>query len=102
MIDYLRRHCREYDIIHIHHPDPMAGLALRLSGFKGRVILHWHSDILKPKVLLAPYIPLQKWVVKRAETIVGTTPSYVRHSPWLKDVQNKVTYVPIGIEPVIP
>lgn len=102
MIGYLRRHCREYDIIHVHHPDPMAGLALRLSGFKGRVILHWHSDILKPKVLLAPYIPLQKWVIKRAETIVGTTPSYVRNSPWLKDAQNKVTYVPIGIEPVIP
>jgi hypothetical protein len=51
---------------------------------------------------LAPYIPLQKWVIKRAETIVGTTPSYVRDSPWLKDVKHKVTYVPIGIEPVIP
>ena len=47
MISWLRKHKDEYDIIHVHHPDPMACLALRLSGYKGRVILHWHSDILK-------------------------------------------------------
>ena len=64
MISYLRRHAKEYDIIHIHHPDPMAGLALRLSGYKGRVIFHWHSDILKRKALLAPYLPIQKWLIK--------------------------------------
>lgn len=102
MISYLRRHAREYDIIHIHHPDPMAGLALRLSGFKGRVILHWHSDILKPKIFLTPYLPIQRWLIRRAERIVGTTPTYVKESPWLSDVQEKVTYVPIGIEPVLP
>ena len=33
MIRWLRKHAAEYDIIHIHHPDPMAALALRLSGF---------------------------------------------------------------------
>lgn len=102
MISYLRRHAREYDIIHIHHPDPMAGLALRLSGYKGRVILHWHSDILKRKALLAPYLPIQRWLVKRAERIVGTTPTYVKESPWLRNVQEKVTYVPIGIDPIVP
>ena len=102
MISYLRRHAKEYDIIHIHHPDPMAGLALLLSGFKGRVILHWHSDILKPKALLTPYLPIQRWLIRRAERIVGTTPTYVKESPWLSDVKDKITYVPIGIEPVIP
>ena len=102
MISYLRRHAREYDIIHIHHPDPMAGIALWMSGYKGRVILHWHSDILKPKILLSPYLPIQRWLIKRAERIVGTTPTYVKESPWLTDVQDKVTYVPIGIEPIVP
>lgn len=98
MVSWLRRHCREYDIIHIHHPDPMAAVALRLSGYKGRVILHWHSDILKQKVLLKFYKPLQDWVIRRADTIVGTTPVYVRESPYLAGVQDKITFVPIGIE----
>ena len=98
MVCWLRRHCGEYDIIHIHHPDPMACLALRLSGFKGKIVLHWHSDILKQKGLLRAYLPLQKWLVRRADRIVGTTPVYVKSSPALSEVQDKVTYLPIGIE----
>ncbi len=100
MISWLRKHRNDYDIIHIHHPDPMACLALWLSGYKGRVILHWHSDILSQRFLLTLYRPLQSWLIRRAERIVGTTPVYVAESPWLQRVQDKVTYVPIGIEPV--
>ena len=100
MVSWLRKHRNEYDIIHIHHPDPMACLALRLSGYKGRVILHWHSDILKQKRLLKLYMPLQRWLINRADTIVGTTPVYLKESPYLKDVQDKTVAVPIGIEPI--
>lgn len=98
MIKYLRKHKDEYDIIHIHHPDPMAALALRLSGYKGRVILHWHSDIVAQKTLLRLYMPLQNWLVRRAWRIVGTTPIYVKESPHLQGAQDKCTYVPIGIK----
>ena len=100
MISWLRKNGREYNIIHIHHPDPMACLALRLSGYKGRVILHWHSDILKQKFLLWLYRPLQNWVIRRASTIIGTTPVYLKESPWLRNVQEKTVAVPIGIDPV--
>ena len=101
MVRWLRRHAAEYDLIHIHHPDPMAALALRLSGYRGRVILHWHSDILSQKALLVLYRPLQDWLIRRADRILGTTPIYVRESPDLRDVQGKIGYIPIGIEPVI-
>lgn len=100
MVSWLRKHKGEYDIIHVHHPDPMACLALRLSGYKGRVILHWHSDILKQKTLLRFYAPLQRWLIRRADTIVGTTPVYLKESPYLKDVQDKTVALPIGIKPV--
>ena len=100
MIGWLRKHAKEYDIIHIHHPDPMAALALKISGFSGPVALHWHSDILSQKALLTLYQPLQRWLIRRADRIVGTTPVYVKESPWLKDVQDKCTAIPIGIEPM--
>ncbi|MBQ3766757.1 MAG: glycosyltransferase [Bacteroidales bacterium] len=100
MVSWLRKHKGEYNIIHVHHPDPMACLALRLSGYKGRVILHWHSDILKQKTLLRFYAPLQRWLIRRADTIVGTTPVYLKESPYLKDVQDKTVALPIGIKPV--
>lgn len=101
MILWLRKHAKEYDIIHVHHPDPMAALALWHSGYKGRVLLHWHSDILRQKFLLGFYKPLQGWLIKRAELIIGTTPVYIRESPYLTHVQDKVTFVPIGIQPII-
>ena len=100
MISWLRKHRNEYDIIHVHHPDPMACLALRLSGYRGRVILHWHSDILQQKRLLRFYLPLQRWLIHRADTIIGTTPVYLKGSPYLQNVQHKTAVVPIGINSV--
>lgn len=102
MIDWLRRHKADYDIVHVHHPDPMAAVALRMSGFGGKVVLHWHSDIVSQKFLLALYRPLQNWLIRRADVIVGTTPAYIQSSPWLKDVQHKCKVVPIGIMPIVP
>ena len=101
MITWLRAHAAEYDIIHIHHPDPMAAVALLLSRYKGRVILHWHSDILAQKFLLFFYHPIQWWLVRRAERVIGTSPVYIQQSRPLLHYQNKVICVPIGITPVI-
>ena len=102
MIGWLRKHAAEYTIIHIHHPDPMAALALRLSGYRGRVVLHWHSDILSQRFFLFFYKPLQNWLIRRAEQIIGTTPVYVHESPDLAQAQDKCTYVPIGIDALEP
>lgn len=100
MVGWVRKHAAEYDIIHVHHPDPMAALALRLSGYKGKVVLHWHSDIVSQRFFLALYKPLQTWLIRRADRILGTTPVYVASSPYLKEVQGKCGYVPIGIDPI--
>ena len=100
MIGWVRKHAAEYDIIHVHHPDPMVALALRLSGYKGKVVLHWHSDIVSQRFFLSLYKPLQTWLIRRADRILGTTPVYVASSPYLKDVQEKCGYVPIGIDPI--
>lgn len=102
MVVELRKICSNYDIVHVHHPDPMAALALFFSGYKGKVVLHWHSDILKQKKLLMFFMPLQKWLLNRADIIVGTTPVYVSQSPHLKTVLQKCTYLPIGIDKVSP
>lgn len=100
MIIRLRQIKNDYDIIQIHHPDPMAALALWLSDYKGRVILHWHSDILKQKIALHFYKPLQDWLIKRADVIVGTTPKYLEASPFLQDKSLKKICIPIGTDAI--
>lgn len=102
MITRLWRTCREYDIIHVHHPDPMACLALFFSRYRGKVVLHWHSDIIRQKKLLGLYRPLQNWLIRRADIIVGTTPVYIKESEELKDAQHKTTHLLIGIEGIVP
>lgn len=94
--------CRNYDVIHVHHPDPMACLALYCSGFKGKVILHWHSDIIRQKYLFKLYRPLQHWLISRADLIIGTTPVYLTNSPYLKRAQSKTAYLLIGTETMVP
>ena len=100
IIGMLKKMRNNYDIIHIHHPDPMVALALRLSNYKGKVVLHWHSDILKQKLLLKFYRPLQNWLIRRANLIVGTTPKYIEESPHLKGNSTPKAILPIGIEPI--
>lgn len=100
MATTLRRVADDYDLIHIHHPDPMAALALRLSGYQGPVVLHWHADILRQRMLLQAYRPLQHWIRGRADLIVTTSPHYLEGSPWLQSFRTKTAVLPIGVDAV--
>ena len=63
------------------------------------MVLHWHSDILKQKFLLRFFSPFQSWLIRRADLILGTTPVYVEESPFLRKVQEKTSFLPIGVDP---
>lgn len=102
MVWTARRICARYDVVHVHHPDPMACLALFVSGYKGRVILHWHADIIKQKRALRFYHPLQRWLIARADMIIGTSPIYLEASSYLQGVQPKTACLPIGVDAIQP
>lgn len=97
----LRKIATQYDVIHIHHPDPMATLALFLARTEAKVIVHWHSDIVRQKLGLKLFAPLQKWLLKIATRVIVTTPMYAR-SQFLKAVHAKVAVIPLGIETDVP
>ena len=103
MVSKLRKIAKEYDIIHIHHPDPMAALALFLSGYKGKVVLHWHSDIIRQKFFLTFYKWLQNWLIRRADIVLGTTQVYLDTSEGINGIRfnPKTAVLPIGIEPLV-
>lgn len=102
MIFKLRKIIEYYDIIHIHLPDPMANLALFCANHKDKkIIIHWHSDIIKQKFLLKFYAPLQNWLLKRADAIIATTQQYADFSPTLKPFRQKIVVIPIGIDSLL-
>ena len=46
-----------YNILHIHAPNPLANLAMFSVRSDVKVVLHWHSDIVKQKHLMEMYEP---------------------------------------------
>jgi len=99
MISRLRKIISGYDIVHVHLPNPMANLALLFCDLSNiKVVIHWHSDIVKQKWLKKIYSPLQYWLLNRADKIIATSPSYLLGSRELQLYKNKVSIVPIGLD----
>ena len=98
MIFKLKEIINRYDIIHIHHPDPMANLALFIANpKKQKIIVHWHSDIIKQKIFLHFYKPFLYLLLQKADAIIATTSDYIEGSAFLSEFKNKVKTIPIGI-----
>ena len=72
----------DYDIIHVHLPNPIAHLALLLCRPKAKIVLHWHSDIIRQKILSKFYRPFLKGLINRSSAIIGATKSHVNESDY--------------------
>lgn len=92
-----RRLSQKADVIHIHMPFPLADFAMLLSGFKGKVVLSWHSDIVKQKKLLTLYKPLLKYLLNRADMIFVATEGHIDGSDFLPEYREKCRILPYGI-----
>ena len=97
MAGHLRRMARRADLLHVHMPDPMAAAALWLSRPTLPLVVHWHSDVVRQRIALKAYEPLQSWLLRRAQAIVATSEAYAEASYVLQAWRGKVAVIPIGI-----
>lgn len=88
---------KEYDVIQIHHPDPMAFLALFIVRPSCKIVVQWQSDIVRQEKMLNFFLPLQNWVLNRADAIIAASKAYAEHSPYLIPHLDKTEIIPIGI-----
>jgi glycosyltransferase involved in cell wall biosynthesis len=93
----LSRMAASCELIHLHMPDPMAALALWIARPRAKVVVHWHSDVIRQRVALKAYEPLQAWVLRRADAVIATSQAYAEASVPLQPWRRKVEVVPIGI-----
>jgi rhamnosyl/mannosyltransferase len=87
------------DIVHVHMPDPLAAIAVWFARPRARVVLHWHSDVVRQRLSMALYRPLQRWLLKRADAVIATSPAYAQSSPVLREWLHKVVVIPLGAPP---
>ncbi|MCD6099994.1 MAG: glycosyltransferase [Candidatus Marinimicrobia bacterium] len=87
------------DIVHIHLPNPTAVLSYLLVRPKGRLIVHYHSDIIRQKKVLKFYGYFLIYFLKIADVIVATSENYINSSPILSKFKNKCINIHLGINP---
>ena len=92
-----RRLSKDRDIIQLHMPFPLGDLACLLSGYNGKVILWWHSDIVRQKKLMLIYKPILNRILKRADLIIVATQGHIDCSEYLKPYHNKCVVIPYGV-----
>ncbi|PVZ87148.1 glycosyl transferase family 1 [Serratia sp. S1B] len=98
-ISTFRSMAADADIIHYHFPYPFMDMLHFLVNIKKPTVVSYHSDILKQKYFLKLYQPLMKKFLSSVTRIVATSPNYFASSPVLQEFKNKVSVIPIGIDP---
>lgn len=89
---------KKADIYHFHYPNPTAELSYLLANPNGKLIVTYHSDIVRQAKLLPLLYPFQILFFKKAKVIIATSPNYIETSPILSKFKEKCVVIPLGIE----
>ena len=99
--DFIRKFrlmAKDADVVEMHVPFPLSDAALLLSGYKGKVVVAWHSDVIKQKKLLLIYKPFMRYLLKRADKIIVATEGHITGSSYLPEYKDKCVVIPYGLK----
>ncbi|HKY05607.1 MAG TPA: glycosyltransferase, partial [Blastocatellia bacterium] len=85
------------DIVHIHVPNPTAILAFLASNHKGRLVITYHSDTIRQRVLGWAFEPVLHRALRRSGAIIATSPNYIDSSDVLSLHRSRCRVIPHGI-----
>lgn len=88
---------KDIDIIDLHHPFPIGNLAIFLFKPKTKLIIHYHSDIVRQKLFGFLLKPLIVHTLKKADKIIVSSPNLLKSSELLKKFQKKCEIIPYGV-----
>lgn len=85
------------DLFHLQFPYPWGDWAWQRAGSPGPMVLTYHSDIVRQRVMGALYRPVQARLLARADRIIVASPPMIENSPFLRPHAGKCRVVPFGI-----
>jgi len=99
---YLKEFSRDRDILLFHMPFPLADIAYQWNGIKGKkIVIWWHSDIIKQKILFYFYKPFLISFLRKADKILVATPRHIDSSDVLKNFRSRCEVIPYAVDPQI-
>ena len=95
---YARR-SRQADLLHFHVPFPLGVLSyLAFGPREKKVVVTYHSDIVRQEKLLRFYQPFLMKFLERADAILPTSPHLRDGSRFLAPFRDKCQVVPLSID----
>lgn len=95
----LRLRQEEADVIVIHEPNPMGLVSYYLARPAGRLIVWFHSEVVRPNWLYRLfYRPFFEFALSRAAKVVIASPALAGSAPQLTNWQSKCIVIPYGID----
>ncbi len=95
-LTFLQRY-KNFEILHFHEPFPLASLLSFLISRNNKIVITWHSDIIKQKSLKKIVEVFQNKLCDKAAVIFTTSPNLLEYSSILKKFRNKVFILPLSI-----
>ena len=87
------------DYIIFHYPNPFfARFLLRYIPKETKLIIYWHLDIIRQKILGRIFHSQNIALLKRADKIIATSPNYVEYSKYLSQYKSKCVVIPNCID----
>jgi glycosyltransferase involved in cell wall biosynthesis len=93
-----REMAAQVDLVHVHYPWPFMDVVLWASDCKVPIVVTYHSDIIRQRVLKLAYAPLERWLLHRADQIVATSPNYMESSANLRRFADKTLSIPLALD----
>ena len=97
----VKRQFKEYDpdIAIVHAPNPfLEWVLLNNISSKCKLIVYWHSDIVKQKVGNVLLSGLTNKLLKHARLVIATSPNYIDGSDFLRRFRKKCVVIPNCID----
>lgn len=88
------------DIVIFHYPNPfVTALLEHYYNRQFKLIVYWHLDITKQKILGKLFHPQTIRLLNRADKVIATSPNYIVGSAYLNKYKNKCEVIPNCIRP---
>ncbi len=94
----LRQLSQEFDLFHLHLPNPLAEFFALFLPTHLPLVATYHADVTRQQLLLPLYLPLLRRFLHRTRKIIVPTQSHIDYSPVLSPWPKKqVSVIPFGI-----